>query len=190
VANVCAIYNDELYVATTLKKPNGLLATFPLESLYCRYGMILPTEYLSLNLIDVLNGTTSHHFSGDVAILGCLLTHEGVVYEYYLGNLTNNDVGDSSIRMRRIPTGEGARFVKSNGARTEEQVQMLMRLLDIGRIESMQHGFDILHRASPGHSAEMNKLSVKAVMAELVAKDFTDPIPSTIVFHDIMTPKE
>jgi hypothetical protein len=36
----------------------------------------------------------------------------------------------------------------------------------------------------------MNKLSVKAVMAELVAKDFTDPIPSTIVFHDIMTPKE
>lgn len=190
MANVCAIYEDELYVATTLKKPNGLLATIPLESLYCRYGFIMPTEYLSLNMIDVFNGTTSHHYSADVAILGCILTHEGNVYEVFLGNLIPNEVGDSSIRMRRIPTGPGTRYVKANGARTEEQVEMLMRLNDIGRIESMLHGFHILNKCSPGHPVSMNKLSVKEVMAELVAKGFTDPIPSTIVFHDIMTPKE
>ncbi|MNQ14126.1 hypothetical protein D3C85_270700 [compost metagenome] len=188
MANVCAIYNDELYVCTTLKKPNGLSAVIPLESLYCRYGLILPTEYASMNLLDVLEGKSSHHFSGDVAILGCILTHLGDVYEFYLGNLVPNEVGDTSVRIRRIPTGDGVRYVKSNGARTEEQVQMLMHLYDIGRIESMRYGFSILNKCSPGNLAHMEQLSVEAVMASLIEKGCTEPFPSNIIFHDMTPP--
>lgn len=185
MANVCAIYNDELYVCTTLKKPNGLSARIPLDSLYCRYGMILPTEYASMNLLDVLEGRSSHHFSGDVAILGCILTHEGDVYEFYLGNIVPNEVGDTSVRIRRIPTGDGVRYVKSNGARTEEQVQMLMHLYEIDRIENMMHGFSILNKCSPGNLPHMEQLSVEAVKATLTAKGFTEPFPSNIVFNDM-----
>lgn len=189
MANVCAVYDDELYVCTVLKKPNGLAATIPLESLYCRFGMILPTEYASMNLLDVLEGKSSHHYSGDVAILGCLLTHTGDIYEFYLGNAEPNVVGDTSVRIRRIPTGTGVRYVKSNGARTEEQVQMLMHLYDIGKINNMMAGFNILNRCSPGNLAHMNQLSVEAVKAELVAKGFTTPFPSNIFFNDIQVTK-
>lgn len=184
MANVCMIVNDEMFVATKLKKPNDLSIVIPVDSLYTRFGFILPTEYNSLSLIDILEGQASHHFTKETTILGCLLTHEGVLYEYYQGAY-DEKTSDTGIRRRRVHIGTGVRYVKANSSRTEEQVTMGLHLWEIDRIKELMDIFQILHQCSPGHPPEMTKLSVQNVLAVLRERGLTDPVPPAIQFHDI-----
>lgn len=184
--NVCIVNGDDLWVATELKKPNDLMTVVPLESLYCKYGLVLPTEYNSLTLIDILDGKSSHHFSKEAVIIGAILTFEGVIYEFYQGNF-DETIADSGIRRRRVHTGPGCRYIKANASRTEEQVAMMMHLIDRRHIECIEDGLRILERCSPGHGGKMEKLSVQNVMIQLQEKGFTAEIPSHIHFNDLAT---
>jgi hypothetical protein len=186
--NVSAVIGNDVYVPTVLKKANGLLFTNPLEALYCPYGFLLPTETISLNLIDILNGTSSYDANIDLTVVGTLLTHDGTLYEYYL-NPIRPSVG-TGLRMRRYATGVGGEYIRSNSIYLEEQTTMLQHLVKKGYVPSLLEGFKMMAKSTPGQSSEMTLLHRLEIMAELVARGYTKPVPTHIVFHDLIKAKE
>lgn len=175
MTNAVIIVDEQVYFPTLLKKPNNLLAKTPLDSYYCRFGFILPTEYTSLNLIDVLEGNSSYAFVCEVTVLGCILTHEGILYEYIVGLPV--ETSGEYLKRRRIGIGKNTRYVRADSSRIEEQVCMLLHLVDEGHIPSMDEAFKILNKVSPNQSPMMECMDISAILSELKARKFTDPLP-------------
>lgn len=116
--NFYAFFDNKVIFSTKIQRGNDLPTTLGWDSLFTRYGFIIPHGLRSFNVLDILDEVTPTTSRGNEHV-GGLITPEGRVYEFAY-NSEGNGISN------RIVLGKGMRHARSSDYLTEESITSAM----------------------------------------------------------------
>lgn len=167
MSNVVLVSNSSIAFTTRLLKPNGLYYQAPMEAFWCKYGLILPTEINSLNLLDHFDNCWAHDMNQEGGALGMLLSPNGGLYDYYWG--TEYPV----LQRRRFAYGEGAQFARCNAVRLEEAATMALALKP-----DLREAVELISQVNHKFKGDMHYYEIPDLLAQMKTRNITLPPPA------------
>lgn len=118
--NWCAVVDNVVQLQWGLYKPNSIYYPLTIDQLITDYGLFLPINVESLNVLNFLSGDGAIPTQVPVDIVsGLLITGKGKVYHVI-------STPDGTPVFRLVPTGQGSHFITSEQWVAEESVNVIV----------------------------------------------------------------
>lgn len=141
---------------------------FPLDSLYCHYGLFIPLNPCGFNVYDFWETGKWDKTVKDVGVMGVIFTHDGKMYEVVSVTETNG-----FIFYKRIPLSPNLKYSRCGCNFSIEQ--KLAGILETTNKHTQV--LKVINKAGCIVSDQWVTLSLDAITTELKRRNLTTPIP-------------
>lgn len=167
MANVTVFKDNKVFVQTGIFKPNDLVTQMSIDSMYTKYGFIIPLECNWAVIFDFLEGSLDQVRQAECATICNILTPSGKLYEYRVP--AEAEKHRTYMMRRRIQHGSGITYVRGATSKLEEQMTMAVHITN-----DLHQAGHLLRKCSLGGLPQFEVLNVDEILATLHAKGFTE----------------